>query len=161
VRRMLWASVVAPLLVAACTGSNGHVARSACDLVTNAEVEQVTAAKVVKSGPVALMASDPGSTSSNVGQTACSFDTNASFGAVLVVLQHPGLRAFTEARLRQPMDGSALTEVPGLGDQAFTTHESVSVLLRDAYVTISSQGETAGFSAKAIQLARIALTRAP
>src|SRR4051794_24668513 len=88
-RRMLLASLLAPLLVAACTGSHRQVARSACELLTNGELEKVTDANVVKSGPTQLMVND-GSASNDSGLTACSFDTNSPFGAVLVTLQHPG-----------------------------------------------------------------------
>ena len=160
-RRTLRAGLLASLLVAACNSSNGKVARSACDLLTTNEVELVTAATILKSGPTQLMV-DPTSSSNASDLTACSFDTNARFGAVLVVLQRPGLRAFDEERLREPPlgDASPRTDVAGLGDRAFTWHEGVSVVIGDTYVSISSQNETAGFSANAIQLARIALTRA-
>jgi hypothetical protein len=161
VRRTLRAGLVASLLVAACTGSNGQVVRSACDLLTSNEVEHATAATVLKSGPTQLMV-DLTSSSNASDLTACSFDTNGPFGAVLVILQRHGIRAFDDERLRKPPpgDASARTDVSGLGDRAFTWHEGVSVVIGDTYMSISSQNETAGFSANAIELARIALTRA-
>ena len=120
----------------------------------------MTAATVLKSGPTQLMV-DPTSSSNASDVTACSFDTNGPFGAVLVILQRPGIRAFDEERQRPPPlgDTSARTDVPGLGDRAFTWHEQVSVVIGDTYVSISSQNGTPGFSANAIQLARIALAR--
>ena len=156
-RRMMWASLLALLTVVACSESSRQPARSACDLLTSSEVERVTMAKVAKSGPVSLIA---GSASSDPELTACAFETSSPVGSVLVTLQRRGASAFNEARLRPPIDASTVKDVPGLGDQAFTAHEAVSVLMGDTYVTVSAQNETAGFSLQAIQMARIALTRA-
>jgi len=113
--------------------AGGSAAGHACDLVTDAELEQVTDRVVAEKGPTGLRP---------VLDTQCDYElvSDVSRASMTLGIKSPGGRAFFETSVEPTIGTGLLREaIPGLGDKAARGSGMVMVVKGDALIEVQLQ----------------------